>query len=765
MQAFFTRGLFLFILLFTAILSNAQIIFLKAQDALIKPKIQLFDSAFNLINTFSSNPFNINEIYKNNKKLFIYTPDYDTISIKLPISLNYSDTFYCNLIPNSSLLNTIILSASKTQQKFRDIPISIETIKPYIFTNKNTTELNDAINQIPAVNVIDGQASIRGGSGWSYGSGSKVMVTVNGMPAISGDANQIQWKFLDLENIKSIEVIKGASSVLYGSSALNGVINITTNKPTEKLKGRISTFSGMYSKPGNDSLNWSNRNLMKSGASGYIAFKKRKFDFAGSFLTLIDDGYRMAEKDSRFRLSLELGYQLNKKLYIGLNMAGMYTNGSTFLLWESAGYGYTALDSSFNINKVNRLALDPYINYQGNSIEHNLQYRYFNLDNNIYENNVLSNQSNASSLNYLEYRGKLKKMPLNLITTFGAVASFSQTNSPLFQGVQRAENRAGFIQIDRRFGKFYGSIGARYEYFALNDINEEKPVFKAGVTYELKKTTILRASYGEGFRFPSIAESYISTRVGSLVIYPNIDLKSEQAFNLELGIKQGLKIKKVNAYIDVAAFYSEINNMMEFTFARWTLSNDAADLFGFGFKSVNTGAAMIKGIDASIAGVSKHTFGDFSFLLGYNYNDARSLTPNKVFILDSQGIELSYLSTSSDTLNYFLKYRSRHNFKADIQFDKKGWSVGLSARYNSFIENIDKAFVSFPINLFITGIQNRRMLQNKGNLIFDVRLSKTFKENYKINLICNNLLNQIVMERPADLRPPRFVSLQVVVLF
>ena len=50
----------------------------------------------------------------------------------------------------------------------------MEVIKPSLIENKNTTDIQSAMDQIPGVNITDGQANIRGGSGWSYGNGSRV---------------------------------------------------------------------------------------------------------------------------------------------------------------------------------------------------------------------------------------------------------------------------------------------------------------------------------------------------------------------------------------------------------------------------------------------------------------------------------------------------------------------------------------------------------------------------------------------------------------
>ena len=106
--------------------------------------------------------------------------------------------------------------------------------------------MEDAIDFIPGVSIIDGQANIRGGSGWSYGAGSRVQLLVDDLPQLTADANDVKWNFLPVENLEQIEVIKGASSVLFGSSALNGVINIRTAYPRDTPIAKINFFAGFY---------------------------------------------------------------------------------------------------------------------------------------------------------------------------------------------------------------------------------------------------------------------------------------------------------------------------------------------------------------------------------------------------------------------------------------------------------------------------------------------------------------------------------------
>ena len=130
-------------------------------------------------------------------------------------------------------IDQIVVSANKTEQKIAELTVSMDILKTADFLNTHITNSQELINKTPGIEVLDGQASIRGGSGFSYGIGSRVLALIDGLPVLSADAGNIKWQFLPLENIAQVEIIKGASSVLYGSSALNGIINFRTADPAK----------------------------------------------------------------------------------------------------------------------------------------------------------------------------------------------------------------------------------------------------------------------------------------------------------------------------------------------------------------------------------------------------------------------------------------------------------------------------------------------------------------------------------------------------
>jgi hypothetical protein len=184
-----------------------------------------------------------------------------------------SDTFSVHIIENQitqknftlkqegKTLETVVVSSGKFEQKLEELTVSMEVIKPSLINNKNTTSIETVLEQVPGLTIIDNDPQIRGGSGFTFGVGSRVAIVVDGIPLLSGDAGRPEWSYIPVENIEQIEVIKGASSVLYGSSALNGVINIRTAYPRAKPKTSINYSAGVYSSPEAPATNWYGKSL------------------------------------------------------------------------------------------------------------------------------------------------------------------------------------------------------------------------------------------------------------------------------------------------------------------------------------------------------------------------------------------------------------------------------------------------------------------------------------------------------------------------
>ena len=145
---------------------------------------------------------------------------------------------------SSRMLEEVVVSEGKYEQKLSEVTVSMEVLKRQQLSDQNITSLDMILEKTPGISILDGQPSIRGGSGYSYGVGSRVLMLVDDLPMLTGDAAEIKWNYLPVENMNRVEIIKGASSVLYGSSALNGVINLRTRFPGNIPETEVTIFRG-----------------------------------------------------------------------------------------------------------------------------------------------------------------------------------------------------------------------------------------------------------------------------------------------------------------------------------------------------------------------------------------------------------------------------------------------------------------------------------------------------------------------------------------
>ncbi len=699
-------------------------------------------------------------------------------------------------------LADVEIKVGKFDKPLEDQTVSLHVIKPALIENKNTRSIETALDQTPGLNILDGEPQIRGGSGFTFGVGSKVAVIVDDMPMLSGDAGRPEWGFIPVENIHQVEVIKGAASVLSGSSALSGSVHIRTAYPTSKPLTKINVYSGLYSTPNVDNSKWWGNYPGIHGVNFLHSRIINNLDLVIGGNLNYDHGYigppvvdsivstvfpdtvsNFSERDlvsMRARINFNLRYRAKKirGLNYGLNGNFMKALSNMPLAWLNDSTGlYRAYPGAIFLQDQFIFNIDPFVNYftQTNG-KHSLRGRILYVD-----NDMSANQSNSAITYYGDYLFQKSYPQLkNLDFIGGVTGTFTNSNANIYVGSGSPNNQllnvSAYTQIENKINKTLNlSAGGRLEYFRLNDtITALKPIFRAGTSIKLYQETYLRASYGQGYRFPTITERFIKTGVGNFGVFPNPNLKPESSWNAEVGVKQGLKFGKLYGFLDIAGFWQEYENTIEYMFGIWNEITDIQKLgSSAGFMFLNTGESRVLGIDASFTGIAK--IGDQStltFMAGYNYIVPKTLTPDYVYAVDSLNRVFSYNSTSLDPSKGILKYRFLHNIKADVECNianKVG--VGLSAKYFSKIVNMDAIIKDFEqlttdnstdIGLWLQDLRYMDYFDSHrfGNWIFDARVSYNLNDHHKIALIGSNILNRSYSLRPLKIEPPRTIMVQ-----
>lgn len=712
-------------------------------------------------------------------------------TFRVNIQANSTLVYHISLLEESKILDVVVIAAGKFEQNIEDLTVSMEVIKPRLVENRNTTSIETALEQTPGLTILDQEPQIRGGSGFTFGVGSRVAIVVDGMPLLSGDAGRPEWGFIPVENLEQIEVIKGASSVLYGSSALSGVINIRTSYPKLKPETKINFTSGVYSSPKNTAAKWWDDTPLYGGISFFHSrIIKKNLDLVVGGNYFYDHGYIGPPlitdplvidtltnftddqiKKYRGRINFNLRYRSEKikGLSYGVNGNAMIAKTNFALAWLNDSSGiYRGYPGAISLQDQVIFYVDPFVEYyKDKDVKHSLRTRFFYND-----NKITNNQSNQSTLLFGEYQlqKKFSFIP-EFNFTAGLVSTLAQSNAVLYAGSGSTDNQvvniAGYSQIDKKFWKSITlSAGVRMEYFKMNDLQSiVKPIFRAGMNIRVMKATWLRYSYGQGFRFPTITERFILTNVGTFGVFPNPDLQAETSTSFEIGFKQAFKFGKVMGYLDFAGFHQEYENTIEYLFGLWD-----ASVAPVGFKFLNTGNTRVRGMDISLvmkAEIKKDI--DFTIMGGYTYVLPVSLNPNEIYTYDNAPggpRPMSYSATSMDTTDYILKYRFQHTAKGDFDLRIKRVTLGYSGRFYSSMRNIDKAFQELEVltqfapafsDIFITEYWKTH---NKGNFIQDARVGFIINEQIRVSIIVNNIANKEYMLRPMKIESPRTIAIQ-----
>ena len=444
-------------------------------------------------------------------------------------------------------------------------------------------------------------------------------------------------------------------------------------------------------------------------------------------------------------------------------------NNSEFFFWKSLDSLFVPANNTVSTVEAKRFNIDPRLTYYDKANNrHRLLTRYH-----FVNNETNAGRSNSSQLFYSEYQFYRKIEKLNGNLSAGLVNTMNSIRAQLYGDTSfSTTNTAAYVQYDQSITeKLKVTLGARYENNTLSAPEyfncrkdpftgeivcdtipngrkqEARPVFRIGTNYQAAKYTFIRASWGQGYRYPTVAEQFIKTTFGGILISPNVDLQSETGWSAELGIKQGIGIKKYKGFLDLSFYLSRYQNMMEFNFI---------DLTNTGFQSLNIGDTEIRGLELSWMGELKSNTFSISHLIGYNYIDPRFAQFDTIPVAEPVTEGQINFNNSSSTQNV-LKYRFNHTFKYDIELKYKKLGLGTSANYYSHMQAVDAIFEAFVV----PGLKDFREENNTGYFIANVRASYEHNKHIKLSFLANNVLNQLYSLRPGLMEAPKNFSFRV----
>lgn len=823
---------------------------------------------------------------------------YETITLPVRAKTGESLNRDIALKMQSNLMDEVIVSVGRYEQKLSDITVSMDLLKSDEIIRQSPKNLSDVLKTVPGVDIIDSQPSIRGGTGWTYGVGSRCLVLVDGLTVLTPGTGEINWNMVPIERAEQVEVVKGASSILYGSSALNGMIHVKTKRPSEKPETIINLQGGIYGTP-----HYADTPFY-GGVDISHTRRIKNFDLSVGANTLIDDGYRENNYNRRVHLGANLTYNDPKKpgLNYGANFNYLYNDYTGFFMWRSPEEYYVQSPMANMGRRENTFFIDPFLNYTNSEkgTTHRFRGRFFYraskiishstdktlidiLDNmgvsvssitetaNLLENwqttllptllthvpevmngsysglmddiidmgsTLLPTATSADLIDLMswimghtpfpdtdnlgswlvdalepteesdpgradrtysynldyQYSKKFDNSQLTVGGTFEHLHVDSETT-----GEHSSDNLAAFLQYDHKFwDRLNLSVGLRVEYYRVDEHYREaetdifgldipiKPVFRGGLNYQLGDDTYIRGSFGQGYRFPSVTEKFIIKDIGGVGAYPNLDLKAERGYNLELGIKQRYEWGNLKGFFDAAGYYTRYKDMIEFRFGAFNGTtyeyiDSTSDLIeaitsddgiAFGAQFTNVENAEIYGVDLSLDGT--YDFNPdtrLNYTLGYVFTNPIDMDAEERQIEEEANDDPLAMRAKSNDSKY-LKYRQKHTFKAVLDLEWKRFNAGTNMTWKSktlavdyFIvderEKDEMDLMDYARLLLYGNLHDYWIENNTGFFTMDVRAGVKVTDNLHLQALVNNVWDNRNSDRPMNVSAPRTFVLQV----
>lgn len=476
----------------------------------------------------------------------------------------------------------VVISATKTEREKFEVPNSVSTVTDTDIRRNQGITIADQLRDIPGIEVADGgmgggakRITIRGEAP------SRVLILIDGMKISEQKSMDGSMVMIDPMNIERIEVLKGPASVLYGSEAIGGVVNIITKKGGERpIQGGLAlTYDGSY-----DSWTPFATLYGKAGGFGY----RLSGDYTDSNDKKAASGTLKNSSFEKRNISAYLDYSWDSaKVAVGFDQ---YWNkieipGSALSGGGTINMGLPRWSRNRYYTQVQLTDISAYL--QQISATASLQQTVKEFWNEIrpmpFMPNMLVNPETRNDQDYYNFNLQSDwTFDENHYVIFGIDAGYDKLDAtsdtttqmpPFFtpstthyyyEGNQLTI--AAFAQDEWSMADDWtATIGLRGTWVRseLDDTNEaglktgsdtdSNVVGSLGIVYSGFDNLRLRANIGQGYKYPLLNQMYIGTMHGSSgTTYPNPDLDPEKAWSGELG----LRYENHGLSADLAVYYT-----------------------------------------------------------------------------------------------------------------------------------------------------------------------------------------------------------------
>jgi len=438
---------------------------------------------------------------------------------------------------DSIQLDEVVVTGSKIEISRKIVPLSVSQISRQDIENSGQINILPALNTfVPGIFVTErnivgfGVANNGSGSitmrGVSSSPNTGVLVLIDGHPQYQGLFGHPLADAYVASDVEKVEIIRGPASLLYGSNAMAGVINIITKKQHEEgLKVKLGASYGSF-------------NTQKY--YGTIGFKKNKLSVFASANHDQTDGIRANTDFTINNGYAKVGYELSNHvdLTADFSLAKFNANDNGPVNKPAAPFNIDITRGKTSVSLENKYdktegAFKLYHNFG----THDLSDGFHSTDRNsgamLYQTLKLRSGTNITvGTDFKQFGGTANRgYKSDSLITINELAVYAYAQQRLLKTLTLS---AGLrLENNSKYG------------------NEIVPL--AGLTYNVTENTTLKSSISKGFRSPTIMEMYLYA--------PNPDLQPERMLSYEISWLQSLLNRHLN--LELTAFKAKGDNLIQ----------------------------------------------------------------------------------------------------------------------------------------------------------------------------------------------------------
>ena len=667
-------------------------------------------------------------------------------------------------------LKPVIVTANRYETNVAETPKSVTVITSEQLQNSVYQNVGELLTNTEGMYVVGAyQNPGMNQSIFTRGTNSNQMVImIDGVRITdpSSNSNAADLSEISLTNIDRIEIVRGAQSTLFGSSAIGGVINIITKKNGKTgVTANAGISTGIFGEGGTNTI--LNGGLTYTHKSGFYingsGFYNGVSGIDATLDTVTDPSVfknRDADDFSKMDFSVKTGFRTKKwDAFIGFKSAKQFTDVDAAAYTDDENYTLEFSRLLFNNSLYYKINDNFKIGLVGgaNKMQRDIVNDSSMIGFGIYDNSYYEAQYFGSSLNedlLFDYKHKyfhilggagyyVEKMNTNSYYTNTAFAYEAKTDNDSLDLNISTSNAFLQLQLDgKNFNeklKAFGLIfGGRYN---SNSAFGDVFTFEISPSIKTSENAILFANYSTGFNNPSLYQLYSpESNYLSLITRGNDALQAETSKSFEIGYRHNFG---KNNWISFSWFNNKIENAIEYVYL-WdknigldTLGNDWMRDDYRGDTYINVGDMSINGIEVGI----------FAELNDKLYIEANATLLNGRLEYDPANINLEHTDSNHVQIysnGIFLTEKSSSNGLArrpntarfTIGYSPcKNFTISSTIRMASARGDVYYDWQLGPYGALNTSIVNEYTLWDMG-LIYN------FKKYFSVKLKAENILDK-----------------------